>query len=169
MEFFSHIYESWREMQYEKYEAIFRELESANASVRGKTVVDVGSAQGFLIDFMRGQGIQTKLYVGVDVDKSAIRKLNSQLKILASAEALPFKEEVFDVMFCIDVIHLLKDKLDLSPVKEDGVVVVALPSRHESKLQRFVEDMSAEGMEMLSSFSIEGKERECVVVLRKKH
>ncbi len=165
--FFSEIYESWREIQYEKYEKIFEEIKNVNLTL-GKLILDLGAANGFLTDFISERFINVEI-VALDVDFRALKENSSEHKILADGNSLPFKEGIFDTLFCIDVISLLRnlDSLDLSCVKDKGVVILALPKRYREVFLKLLSRLSYEDCEIVKKFEINGSEREVVVILKK--
>lgn len=116
--FFSEVYESWREIQYEKYEEILKRIE-ANGLSLGKFVLDLGSASGFLYDFLAERAAEVEI-VALDVDKKSLMKNSSDHRVIADGDNLPFKKSVFDSLFCVDVAHLL-DYLEFDCIKKKGL------------------------------------------------
>ena len=162
--FFSEIYESWREIQEEKYEVILRRLKDANAEL-GKLVLDLGSSVGFLADYLVKEGIEVEI-VALDVEVSSLKKNNSDHLLIADGSFLPFKDGVFDSLFCIDVAHLLDD-LSFDCVKDGGIVVLALPTRYDKEFAALLN--SVRGCKVEEVFEINGRERERVAILRRIH
>lgn len=156
MRFFSSIYESWREIQYEKYEAL--ELEER---LKGKRVLDAGSSSGFLSDFLRERGTEVQI-ISLDADIRALRGCSSE-RVLGRVEMLPFKEGVFDSIICFDVLHLSKT-LDLRPLKKGGEAIVGVPWRHRETLLRWLERVEKERAELME---INVREREFVAILNR--
>ncbi len=165
MTFFTKIYESWRKIQYEKYEVILENLRLYGLELNNKYIFDLGSSKGFLHDFLEEKGIKPRVFVAMDVDKEAIRKNRTSLKVLGRGEALPFKREIFDVIFCIDVLHLLKRVVDIDPLKNGGVLIISLPERYEHKMNAGVEHLTKNGCKPLSLFEISGQEKEKVAII----
>ncbi len=165
MTFFTKIYESWRKIQYEKYEVILENLGLYGLELNNKYIFDVGSSKGFLHDFLEERGIKPRVFVAMDVDKEAIRKNRTSLKVVGMGEALPFKREIFDVIFCIDVLHLLKRKIDIEPLKNGGILIISLPKRYEHKMNAEVERLTNNGCKLLSLFEINGQEEEKVAIM----
>jgi len=154
MEFFSSIYESWREIQYEKYSAL--KLEKR---LRGKRVLDAGSSLGFLTDFLKERGVESQI-ISLDVDERALRKCSSE-KILGNVVALPFKRGVFDAIVCFDVLHLSGD-IDLRPLKRGGQAIVGVPWKHGEVLLEWIERIEKKEVEIEE---VDGRERELVALL----
>lgn len=88
-------------------------------------VLDVGSADGPSVDWMRGRGTRT----AVDLDFSALKPGDVQ----ASATAMPFADETFDVLTAFDVLEHLEPEdravAELVRVlKPGGRLFVAVPA-----------------------------------------
>jgi ubiquinone/menaquinone biosynthesis C-methylase UbiE len=69
--------------------------------------LDVGCGGGFLLHSLSKVRQPSRLY-GIDVNSSVIRTAKKRIKanfILASASSLPFKQETFDVMSMVDILH----------------------------------------------------------------
>ncbi|TRZ54674.1 class I SAM-dependent methyltransferase [archaeon] len=137
------IYGKWMAAtQREKLEKILEEVGIKN--IEGKNILDVGSGPGFLSAILR-KSQKSGSVVSSDIDIvnlkmhenlrfSACRKScrfsckASGLKVLASGDFLPFGK-VFDVVFCIDAIHLLDKKrigAEFAKVlKDSGILVVS--------------------------------------------
>ncbi len=162
MQFFNHVYESWRDTQYSKYRDILSRWHGLELD--GKLVVDIGSSTGFLFDFLSSCGINAKL-VCVDIDKEAIKHNNCDARIIGDAHLVPLKEHTFDIMFCIDVVHLL-ESLDTRPLKPGGTLVLGLIKRHEKKFYELLESLKSD-FHVLDIFEINGREEEKVAILMK--
>ncbi|MET1124270.1 MAG: class I SAM-dependent methyltransferase [Archaeoglobaceae archaeon] len=158
--FSSKIYGSWREIQFEKFEAIFEAIEELDVEL-GLTL-DLGAANGFLKEFMVARGIEAEV-VALDIDGDTLKLNPSEHLIVADGNALPFGCEVFDSLFCIDVAHLL-ERLDISCVKDGGLVVLALPYRHAEKFEKIKGQLDAE---IAVEFVINGREKEIVAIMFK--
>jgi len=74
------------------------------------SLIDLGCADGWLLDELKNLS-QAFFYVGIDISLANIKK--AKLKetgnwVLCDAENLPFKNNVFDVLLCSEVLeHLL--------------------------------------------------------------
>ncbi len=108
------IYENWLgKVQEEKIRKIIEEVKPF-----GK-ILDVGCGTGVLERFVNA--------VAVDINLEYLKGVKSNIKILASGDTLPFKNDVFDFVFCIDVAHLLKNLQDLVRVlRKHGKLVVSI-------------------------------------------
>ena len=111
------IYSDWMaKTQRKKIEQILKEVEP-----KGK-VIDVGCGPGFL-----EEKVNT---VAVDVNKEYL-KVFEGLKAVASGDFLPFRNEAFNTVFCLDTIHKLKDNKELIRIlKVNGQLIV---SKHCSR------------------------------------
>ncbi len=163
MRFFNKVYESWRDTQIDKYRVILDRI--GKDTIRDKRVIDIGSASGFLYDFFQEMKINVQM-VCADVDKSTIKQNPCPLKIICDGESASLKEGVFDMMFCIDVAHLLEE-LDTYPLKREGILILGLIKRHENKFTYFLNKLE-NNFEVVDVFEIKGKEEEKVAFLRKK-
>ncbi|MBO3810152.1 MAG: class I SAM-dependent methyltransferase [Candidatus Brockarchaeota archaeon] len=112
-----------------------------------KVVVDVGCGPMFITYALAGN--RAVNYIGVDIMptdrlkryKDAIRKLGVDVieVIRASAESLPFRNDIFDFALCLDVLEHLSKSREAAmeiyrTVKDDGIVAISLPL--ENLLQR---------------------------------
>ena len=109
------IYESWMgETQRKK---IFKILKEVKVS-RNSRVLDIGCGPGFLEE-------KIPWAVAVDINPEYLKKIKGE-KILASGDELKFSRE-FDFVFCIDIIHLLKNpKKIIEYAKPDGKLIVSI-------------------------------------------
>ncbi len=163
MQFCHRVYESWREIQYEKYGAILGTLEELGIGI-GKLVLDLGSASGFLYDYLEENGYCCEV-VALDIDGDAILVNRSQHRVIGDANFPPFIDGAFDSLFCVDVAHLLRE-LDVSCVREGGLIVLALPVRHSKRFHDFV-DLTKRYARPLRIFESNGREREKIAIFIK--
>lgn len=73
----------------------------------------VGRASGRILDVGCGTGIISELYpnldiIGIDISEGMLR-FNKRRWIKASAEAIPFEDESFDMVICRSLLHHLPD------------------------------------------------------------
>ena len=162
MRFFNKVYESWRPIQYEKYRQIFERI--SISAFEDKLIADVGSSTGFLFDFFRACGLNART-ICTDVDKEAMKHNKCESKLICDARFMPFKKHVFDVMFCIDVLHLL-DFIDTSSLKHNGILILGVIKKHEEKFDDFIKSIES-GFRVLDIFEINGREEEKVAILMK--
>ena len=114
MDFCAKIYRAWMEKtQEEKIRKILR-----IARPYGK-ILDVGCGFGVLERFIQA--------VALDINEEYLKSISSKHRIKASGNALPFKNESFDSVFCIDTVHLLKSLKEIKRVlKKRGKLVVSI-------------------------------------------
>ena len=108
------IYPRWmRNVQKKKIKNILD-----NVKISGK-ILDLGSGPGFLEELVEGD------IIAIDIDIENLKKAKV-LKVLANGDYLPFKK-VFDVIFCIDILHLLKNIDDIGDVlKKNGKIIASI-------------------------------------------
>ncbi|MCE4607953.1 MAG: class I SAM-dependent methyltransferase [Caldisphaeraceae archaeon] len=105
------IYDTWmRETQYKKYKGMLDLLLKNSISLDGK-VLDVGIGTGLFEDYLKGKGINLDV-IGIDTDRKMLSeaKKKGYLVMLANAEKLPFEDNSFDLVICIDTIHAVPNK-----------------------------------------------------------
>ncbi|MBR9682425.1 MAG: class I SAM-dependent methyltransferase [Candidatus Aenigmarchaeota archaeon] len=107
------IYSEWMgETQRKKISHILTKVD-----VKGK-VLDIGAGPGFLEEFIDA--------IAVDIDLENLKKAKGK-KILADGNNLPFKNDSFDTIFCIDTIHLIDNIENIEDLlKKDGRLIVTL-------------------------------------------
>ncbi len=112
--FYAEIYQKWLgATQREKIRQILKKL-----SPKGK-ILDLGSGFGVLEHFVDA--------VAVDINENYLRKTEAKRRVKASGDALPFKNETFDLVFCIDTVHLLKNHGEIERVlKRGGRLVISV-------------------------------------------
>ncbi|HEY3116564.1 MAG TPA: class I SAM-dependent methyltransferase [Chloroflexota bacterium] len=102
--------------------------------VRGKTVLDVGSAQGLVLDGLR----TAALTVCVDLAQAYMRvaRERGHQAVVGDGEALPFRAGAFDVVICTGVLeHVLNAEAVVRQVerilKPDGSLFVLVPWKED--------------------------------------
>lgn len=78
-------------------------------------ILDVGCSDGFLILYTTKMGLES---IGLDISKDLLKKAKERfgnkglcfLGVVADAAHLPFKEESFSTIFCLDVLEHLPDE-----------------------------------------------------------
>ena len=125
-------------------------------SMRNKNVLDVGSGGGFysLIVCKRGARDITLLDISPLCIKAAKINLRENINsnpdgIIADATHLPFRNETFNFVICVDVIeHILEDHMVLQEIervlKSNGLMIIATQNSNslnyilEAPIQRYV-------------------------------
>ncbi len=145
--FFDKIYESWREIQYEKFSKIFGILQG----LEGKTVLDVGCGDMFLEEFLKSKGINAHI---ISVDVKMPNHIYGKF-VLADGNFLPFKN-VFDAVIVFDSGHLFNLERVKDVVVENGEIIVATPEKFSHRVK----------LDLPIKFStvLNGKEKEIVTV-----
>ncbi len=121
-----------------------------------KMILDVGCGPMFIAyPLLRSS---TSQYVGIDILRpAALKKYKAAFKdlgmgslevIRASAQSLPFRDDVFDHVLCLDVLEHLKQPKEASTEmhrvsREGASIVVSLP------LENFVQRLSRLGFVMM--------------------
>jgi len=109
------IYSDWMaKTQTEKLKQLLTELRP-----RGR-LLDVGAGPGFLEELIPA--------IATDVDIDNLRKAKGP-RVLCSGDNLPFKSGIFDWVFCVDTVHLLKNVGELERVGKN-VVLTAFCNEH---------------------------------------
>lgn len=79
---------------------------------KGKTALDVGCAYGYAVDVLESFGYDS---YGVDISKHSLRQAKqnrtAHLAVCDVQKGLPFKNEVFDLITCFEVLEHLKNPL----------------------------------------------------------
>ncbi|RLF60918.1 MAG: hypothetical protein DRN16_04235 [Thermoplasmata archaeon] len=148
--FTSEIYPKWmKEKQMEKYEDMKKFLPNLNG-----LVLDVGCGEKWLNEFLDEKyGIK---YIGVDILYNP--------DIFSSGDELPFKSYVFDFIFCIDTIHLLKNGGEMKRVlKPGGYIIISEPkSMWKDKFLNTFKDLK-----ILKKCIIGKEEKDILLILKK--
>ena len=76
----------------------------------------MGAGPGFLEELIPA--------IATDVDIDNLRNAKGT-KVLCSGDELPFKSGVFDCVFCVDTVHLLKSAKELERVAKGKLVLTA--------------------------------------------
>jgi ubiquinone/menaquinone biosynthesis C-methylase UbiE len=162
MLFFSKVYGAWSGIQKEKYEKILELLKEKKISISGK-ILDVGCGPMFLEKFLKQKGISDEITC-IDIEGQ-----NSKSFVQASGDKLPFPNSYFNLAFCIDTIHLIKDADDIHRVlKPGGFAVIASFFNQENQAET-----EASLAKKLNKFKIsnktilKGKENEIIIIAKK--
>lgn len=163
------IYESWKDIQRQKYESILNILgkDFLKGLFSGKRVLDLGIGFGYFEDFLEENKIKARI-IGLDRDQEAAQKCKVPL-IIGNANRLPFKSEAFDILLSIDSFHSIKSGDFSRVVKKKGFALITMffndytyEKTHQDLKDKLV------GFEIVCAFEIRGKESEYVVLARKK-
>jgi ubiquinone/menaquinone biosynthesis C-methylase UbiE len=97
-----------REIQFKKYEGMLPLVKQADINGR---VLDVGIGTALFEEFLKGKGIELDV-TGVEIDARMMveAKKRGYEVTAASAESLPFEDNSFDFVVCLDTIHAVEDK-----------------------------------------------------------
>ena len=93
-------------------------------------LLDVGCGEGEYGEL----GKLLKLYVGVDINRTPVfRGHTSRSLLLSDAAKLPFKNDVFDKLICLEVLeHIPDDELALEEMgrvlKKNGLAFISVPN-----------------------------------------
>lgn len=153
---FTHeIYDMWmEETQMQKY----RELKDFLPQLKNPSILDVGCGPGWIKTFISEKYKQFR-YIGVDVDK------NSSTDIIASGDKLPFKSNTFDIVLCIDTLHLLNDTNELvRVVRPGGYLIISLFLRKASLLMKLEKNKN---LKLISKNIIGDQEKDLLCILQR--
>lgn len=113
---------------------IYFPAKRGNNSGKKITILDAGCGSGLLSLMMEKIGQVT----GIDISKEAIaltKKRGLKKVYKSSIETIPFKDNSFDVIVCIDVLYHQKVESDIKALKEfrrllkpGGIVIVRVPA-----------------------------------------
>lgn len=146
------IYSDWmKENQMNKY----NEMKGFLPVIKGK-VLDVGIGPGWFEDFF---GIKS---MGIDVDK------DSCANVIASGDFIPFRDNSFDFVVCLDTIHLLTGKDVLRVLKGKGFFLVShfVNKENEKEVEKRLLNMFNE-FKLLKREIVGDKEKDLVMILQK--
>ena len=146
------IYSDWmKENQINKY----NEMKDFLPVIKGK-VLDVGIGPGWFEDFFEIESI------GIDVDK------DSRANVIASGDFIPFRDNSFDFVVCLDTIHFLTGK-DVSRVlKDKGFFLVShfVNMDNEKEVEKRLLNMFNE-FKLLKREIVGDKEKDLIMILQK--
>ncbi len=150
--FSSQIYESWRSLQYEKYDFLLSKI----PDFFDGTILDSGCGNSFLKRYLKTRNINANI-IGVDIADG---------DIVADASSLPFPDECFEKIACIDAIHLFNP--DLRVLKKGGMILASVFFNDDSYTgkRRILMDKLF-GLKIIDEFIFNGRENELFVLARK--
>jgi|Deesub1362A_J573_1020465.scaffolds.fasta_scaffold00057_14 SAM-dependent methyltransferase len=124
-------------------------------------VLDIGAGPGFLSQFVP--------VLSVDIDLPNLKKAKGA-RILADGRNLPFKDECFSTIFCIDTFHLLDNSDELMRVlKPNGKAVISAYCNKYTRIEKLKALESVFNNYKIVSKFIVGKEELDAVVVVEKH
>ncbi len=157
--FFNKIYRSWKAIQLKKYEKIIKML----PQLKNKKILDLGIGPGYFEEFLKSKGISADI-LGIDPSKEkALGK-----KVIADGSALPFTNNSFDAVICLDTIHLIKNDDFARVLKPSGLALFSIFFNKQNLEERKAMLKSKlSDFKILKELIIEEKESEYVVLARK--
>lgn len=165
MPFFSKIYGSWNETQKEKYERILSLMKEHEIKFSGN-VLDVGCGPFFFEKFLEEHGIATKNFTCVDIESQDSEKFTF---MKANGSDLPFQKNHFDLLFCLDAIHLIKDSSEFKRVlKKGGYAIISSFFNHSDfdKVNSNL-DKKLNGFKIISKTILKARENEIIVIIKR--
>lgn len=162
------IYNSWEELQKEKYTYI---LKSINISpfLKGPTA-DIGIGSGFFEEFLQQRRIKIKNIIGIDKNEEMIKKQKIKIKnIIADANSLPFKSKLFGLIICLDVIHTINKTDEMKRILKKGGHILISIFCNIANVEKVAEEVKEKmnGLTLVKKFIIEGKEMELIFLFKK--
>ena len=145
------IYESWRNVQYEKYAFL---LEKFPNFFSGK-ILDIGCGKNFLKQYLQGK-----------TEANIIGTDTSGGDVIADANHLPFPDESFSRIVCIDALHLFD--CDFRVLKKNGLAIVSIffnDKNFEEKRRTLLQKLS--DLTIINEFIFAGKEKELFFLAKK--
>ncbi len=165
--FFDKVYKSWRSIQEEKYEEIFRMIGERFLNVfREKLTLDIGSGEGYFEGFLEKKGITHKI-VCLDSDKEVLEKCSS-LRLIGDGNCLPFRDCSFDIVVSMDTMHLISKNDFRRALKDNGLAIFSTffnAENYEERKNMLKEKL--DGFEILLEFELRTQEQEYVIMARK--
>ncbi|MBI4018363.1 MAG: class I SAM-dependent methyltransferase [Candidatus Aenigmarchaeota archaeon] len=162
--FFSKIYESWKETQRSKYESLWRALgKDFFAAFQSSRVLDLGCGSGYFESFLQSKGVNAPV-IGADIEfTQKVRPF-----VLADGSELPFRDGIFDVVVCIDTVHLLQGS-DFRRVLRDRGLALFSVFFNESNFEQRVAMLKGRlnGFEILLEFEAGFREKDYVIIAKK--
>ncbi len=164
------VYGSWQEIQWEKYEQIMKTLgRNFFAAMVAKRTLDIGSGSGYFERFLVSNEIDVKNIVSLDIRKNYMKRVEKEQLVVGDGNALPFKNERFDVVLSIDTMHLVKGDDYKRVLKPGGLIffTVFFTEGVYEERKNLLKNMLTE-TDILFEFEVHGQEKEYVIIARKK-
>lgn len=168
--FTSQVYTSWEDIQWEKYEQIMNTLgRNFFAAMTAKRMLDIGSGSSYFERFLVSKEIDVKNIVSLDVRRDYMKRVEKEQLVVGDGNALPFKNERFDVVLSIDTMHLVKGDDFKRVLKPGGLIFFAVFFTEGvcEERKNLMKNMLA-GTDILFEFEVHGREKEYVIIARKK-
>jgi len=160
------VYGSWKETQLKKYEKILAIL----PDLVNKKILDIGFGSGYFEEFLKSKGIKANI-IGLDPSKEMLNQRKISLPvIIADGNELPFPDNCFDMIICLDTIHLIKSNDFSRILKPYGLALLSIffnKQSYEEKRNSLIEKLR--DFEILRELRIEEKENELVILAKKSH
>ena len=106
-----------------------------------KKVLDLGVGMGRLLNYMEERGIFAERYgIDISLDMLNIAKQRNGIEVcMGRVENLPYKDNVFDMIICTDVLEHVQDLyhtvLEINRVlKRGGVLIIRVPYKEDLRL-----------------------------------
>ncbi|MDI6721824.1 MAG: class I SAM-dependent methyltransferase [Candidatus Aenigmarchaeota archaeon] len=165
--FFSSVYGGWEHVQREKYEGIFDVIgNELLARLFRKRTLDIGCGPCFLQKFLETMGIKSDLY-SIDIEKT---KPHGCAFVLADGNNLPFRNEGFFFITCIDTLHLLKTDDFRRVLRKRGFVLLSLFFNNDNFHERKnMLRQRVRGFDIITEFELQGQENEYVILAQKRY
>lgn len=106
--------------------------------IENKKTLDIGCGEGIFLGELAKRGIDVK---GVDIDKQALEKAKDNFRRLnvkvdvkkSSADKIPFKNESFEQIICLDVLEHVKNPNNVISeinriLRKNGKVIISVPN-----------------------------------------
>ena len=158
--FFDKIYGSWKGIQKKKYEKMMEIL----PNLGDKRILDIGIGSGYFEEFLKSKGIDADI-IGIDTSKEMVKGNVA----VADGNELPFVNNSFDMVICLDTLHLIKNNDFSRLLKRGGLVLFSIFFNKQNFEERKGMMKSVlDGFEIVKELIIEGKESEYAILAKKK-
>ena len=163
------VYDSWQDVQWEKYDEFLRILgKDFFASMLEKRVLDVGSGSGYLERFLVSKEFDVRNVVSLDVRRDFMKKVEKETLVIGDGKSLPFKNGRFDAVVSVDAMHLIKDADFARVLRPGGLALLSVFFNHGVyEERRNILKGLLEGFQIIFEFELHGKEKEYVILARK--
>lgn len=80
-----------------------------------RRVADIGTGRGVLLERLRRRGYQV---FGVEPSRVALKALKSRFVVSGTCSEIPYASDIFNVVFCLDVLEHIPETLTLESLRE---------------------------------------------------